>query len=132
MTYTQQIHHVGKILIVIFWAGLVVANVQAQTPNPATGAQAAPAGNAQNGNQLFKRYGCYECHGYSAQGGVGARLAPNPIPFAALSAYVRAPKGQMPPYTTKVLSDAELRDIYAFLQSIPKPPDPKSIPLLNQ
>ena len=132
MTYLRRNHLVGKVLIVIFWAGLLVASGKAQTPRPASGTQAAPAGNADNGKNLFKRNGCYECHGYSAQGGVGARLAPNPIPFAALSAYVRAPKGQMPPYTTKVLSDAELRDIYAFLQSIPKPPDPKSIPLLNQ
>ena len=132
MTHSLRNYHAGEVLLVVFWAGLVIATAQAQTPRPASGTEATPAGNAENGNKLFKRNGCYECHGYSAQGGVGARLAPNPIPFAALSAYVRAPKGQMPPYTAKVLSDAELRDIYAFLQSIPKPPDPKSIPLLNQ
>jgi ubiquinol-cytochrome c reductase cytochrome c subunit len=45
--------------------------------------------------------------------------------------YVRAPQGQMPPYTSKVLSDTELADIYAFLKSLPLPPDPKSIPVLN-
>jgi len=38
----------------------------------------------------------------------------------------------MPPYTAKVLSDKDLADIYAFLQSVAKPPDTKSIPLLNQ
>jgi hypothetical protein len=37
----------------------------------------------------------------------------------------------MPPYTQKVVSDAELVDIYAFLQSLPQPTDPKNIPLLN-
>jgi hypothetical protein len=31
-----------------------------------------------------------------------------------------------------VLSNQELTDIYAYLQSIPAPPDHKSIPLLNQ
>jgi hypothetical protein len=29
------------------------------------------------------------------------------------------------------LSDDELGDIYAYLESIPKPPDPKTIPALN-
>jgi hypothetical protein len=28
----------------------------------------------------------------------------------------------MPPYTTKVLSDTDLADIYAFLQSVPAAP----------
>ena len=39
--------------------------------------------------------------------------------------------GQMPPYETKAISDSDLTDIYAFLQSVPKPPNPKDIPLLN-
>jgi hypothetical protein len=38
----------------------------------------------------------------------------------------------MPPYTLKVLSDAELADIYAFLRSIPPPRGEKDIPSLNQ
>jgi hypothetical protein len=37
----------------------------------------------------------------------------------------------MPPYTEKVVSDQELADIFAYVQSIPKPPDVKTIPLLN-
>ena len=31
----------------------------------------------------------------------------------------------------KILSDDDLADIYAYLQSIPKPPDPKNIPALS-
>ena len=38
----------------------------------------------------------------------------------------------MPPYREKVLSDADLADLYVYLQSIPKGPDPKTIPLLNR
>lgn len=90
-----------------------------------------PAGNAQNGKKIFDSYGCYQCHGHDAHGGAGARLAPNPIPFAAFSKYVRQPTGEMPPYTSKVVSDRELADIYAFLQSVPPAPPAKSIPLLN-
>ena len=97
----------------------------AQTP------PAAPAGNAQNGKRIFEAYGCYQCHDHDAKGGAGARLAPKPIPFAVFSRYVRKPAGDMPPYTSKVVSDQELADIYAFLLSIPQPPAAKSIPILN-
>jgi len=37
----------------------------------------------------------------------------------------------MPPYTSKVLSDAELADIYAFVQAAPLPPKVDSNPLLK-
>jgi mono/diheme cytochrome c family protein len=91
------------------------------------------AANNDNGKRLFVKDGCYQCHGYQGQGGAaGARLAPRPIVLAALTAYVRHPTGQMPPYTSKVLSDADLADIHAYLSSIPTPPPVKDIPLLNQ
>ena len=94
---------------------------------------AQSAGNAGNGKTLFSKYGCYECHGTQGQGTTaGARLAPKPIALAALIAYVRKPGGQMPPYTAKVVSDAELGDIRAYLATIPEPMPAKSIPLLNQ
>jgi ubiquinol-cytochrome c reductase cytochrome c subunit len=37
----------------------------------------------------------------------------------------------MPPYSEKILSNAELADIHAYLQSRPAAPDLKTIPLLN-
>ena len=104
----------------------------AQTPASNSKSGAAPAGDAQNGKKIFASYGCYQCHDYDGHGGAGARLAPNPISFAAFSRYVRQPTGEMPPYTSKVVSDKELADIYAFLQTIPAPPAVKSIPLLNK
>ena len=93
----------------------------------------AQDGNADNGKKLFSKFGCYECHGYQGQGGgAGAKLAPKPLSAAALIAYVRHPSGSMPPYTSKVASDAELTDIRAYLASVPAPPPLKNIPLLNQ
>ena len=104
----------------------------AQTPPAASGGSApAPKGSAQNGKKIFESYGCYQCHGHAGQGGAGARIAPRPIPFAAFSRYVRQPAGEMPPYTAKVVSEQELTDIYAFLQSIPQPPAATNIALLN-
>ena len=49
-------------------------------------------------------------------------LGPDPMPFGAFVFQVRTPRDQMPPYTAKVLSDAQLADIYAFVQSQPQPP----------
>ncbi|HWF09835.1 MAG TPA: cytochrome c [Bryobacteraceae bacterium] len=92
----------------------------------------APPGNAENGKRLFVRDGCYECHGYSGQGGAGARIAPKVLPAATFIAYVRHPAGAMPPYTAKVASDADLTDIRAYLATIPEPPPLKNIPILNQ
>jgi mono/diheme cytochrome c family protein len=93
---------------------------------------AAQEGNVENGKRLFVKDGCYECHGYAGQGGAGVPLVPRVISVANLIKYVRHPAGAMPPYTNKVVSDAELTDIRAFLASLPAPPPLKSIPILNQ
>ena len=108
---------------------VLVAAVSAQAPAPQS--NAAPAGNAETGKKLFVSYGCYQCHGYEAQGSnaTGPRLGPRPIVFAAFSRYVRQPSGQMPPYTTKVVSDADMADIYAFVSARPAPVT--NIPLLK-
>lgn len=91
------------------------------------------AGDAANGKRLFKRNGCYQCHGYWGQGGnAGARLAQTRLPFVAFSAFVRnPPSGSMPPFRAKVMSDQELADVYAYIKSIPEPKPAKDIPLLN-
>jgi mono/diheme cytochrome c family protein len=93
---------------------------------------ARAAGSADEGKAAFVRHGCYECHGFAGQGGAGKTLAPNPLPFEAFSALVRNSTNAMPPYQKAVLSDGDLAAIYAYLRSIPKAPDYKSIPLLNQ
>jgi ubiquinol-cytochrome c reductase cytochrome c subunit len=86
-------------------------------------------GNADNGKRLFFRNGCYECHGTMGQGGTGPRLAPRPLATPALTAYIRKPGGGMPPYSAKVMTDAEVADVRAYLASMPEPP--KDIPLLK-
>ena len=102
---------------------------EGQTPPAAT----APAGNPETGRKLFASNGCYQCHGYEAQGSTatGPRLGPRPISFAAFSRYVRQPTGQMPPYTSRIVPDTDLAHIYAFLRALPEPPAVQSIPLLK-
>lgn len=121
-------------LILLLTLSVLGTQTPAQAAKPAanTGSQAASAGSAESGKKIFAGVGCYECHGYVAQGGsAGPRLAPRPIAFAAFSKYLRRPTAQMPPYTSKVLSDKDLADLYVYLQSIPEPPAVKSIPQLN-
>ena len=92
-----------------------------------------PAGDAGRGRQLFEKDGCYECHGHLGQGGRdGPRIAATRLSLQALTRYIRRPLGSMPAFTEKVLPDQDVRDIYAYLKSIPPAKSPKEIPLLNQ
>jgi len=106
---------------------LLTMDVHGQPP-PAAG----QTGNADAGKKLYNSIGCWECHGYSGQGGgAGPKIARIAVPLPAFDKLLRAPKGEMPPYSAKVLSDQEVADILAFLKSIPAPKDVKEIPLLN-
>ncbi len=102
---------------------------------PAVGAQEAgskpaSAADAKKGKELYLSHGCYECHGTVGQGGsAGPRIAPPRTSEEAVARYLRQPSGQMPPYTAKVLPDADVADIFAYLKSLPEPP--KNIPLLK-
>jgi ubiquinol-cytochrome c reductase cytochrome c subunit len=94
----------------------------------------ALAADAARGKILFtQKYGCYECHGTLGEGSpvTGKQLAPNPLPYEALSAFVRTSNGPMPPFREAILPNADLADIYAYLQSIPPTADYKTIPLLS-
>lgn len=92
--------------------------------------QARAAPSAARGKEIFRRVGCFECHNYQGQGGVGPRLAKT-LPFESLKSYVRSANGNMPPYAPAVLTDEELADIHAYLQSVPAAPSPDSIPAVR-
>ena len=93
----------------------------------------AAAATLEKGKQHLVTYTCYACHGYAGQGSdVGPRLDTDRMTLQAFTGYVRKPARRMPPYRTeRQISDAALAEIYAFLKSLPPPPDPKSIPLLR-
>lgn len=91
--------------------------------------------SSKDGEHLYTAFGCYECHGYQGQGSVqtgGSRIGPPQIPYSGFVAYIRQPAGEMPPYASKALSDAQLADIYVFLQSRAQAAPSKAIPQLNQ
>src|SRR4249920_4179157 len=89
---------------------------------------AAMAASAEKGKTAFVQHGCWQCHGFQGQGGVtGPKLAPEPLPLETFTAFVRTSNRTMPPYMEAILSNDDLADIHAYLESVPKPPDPKSI-----
>jgi acetolactate synthase-1/2/3 large subunit len=98
-------------------------------------AQEAPPGDAVNGKRLYLADGCFTCHGRSGQGGAfngpAPSLAKTEMPFDGFKAQLRDPANDMPAYSTAVLSDQEIADMYAFVQSLPAARSAKDISILN-
>jgi ubiquinol-cytochrome c reductase cytochrome c subunit len=89
----------------------------------------APDGDVEKGKTVYVKNGCAGCHGLEGQGAPtsGPRITP-PLPLEAFVKYIRAPRNQMPPYTAKVMSDEELKDVRAFLAARPKPAPSAVVP----
>jgi mono/diheme cytochrome c family protein len=115
-----------KLLLVVCASATLVA---------LTAQNSALAASAERGKTAYIQNGCWQCHGTMGQGSImtsaGKRLAPDPMPWEAFVSFVRSTSRAMPPYSETILSDGDLADIYAYLQSIPKPPDANSLPLLK-
>lgn len=99
------------------------------------GSAAAQAASAENGKKALVAHGCWQCHGFEGQGSLitsnGKVIAHTELPFESFEAFVRSTNRAMPPYSEQILSSADLADIYAYLQSVPKPPAVESIQLLK-
>jgi mono/diheme cytochrome c family protein len=90
-----------------------------------------------NGQSAFMRVGCFTCHGTVGHGGAAPRLAPNTLPLAGFTTWVRngtpgwTIASGMPAFPVSVLSDADLADVRTYLASQPAPPPVANIPLLG-
>ena len=93
---------------------VVIAAATAKNPTSAQG------GSADSGKQLFASVGCAGCHGNLAQGmnGLGPQITPPPFAIADFISFVRHPAGTMIAFSTDKVSDAQLGDIFAYLQSL--------------
>ena len=111
---------------------VLLASVMGVVAAASLSAQAS-GGNVASGRDLYMKYTCYACHGFSGQNGPGARLVPMKLTTAAFTAYVRNPRTrQMPSYSTKVLSDSQLGNIHAYIKTLPDSPPAASIRALDQ
>jgi len=110
--------NISKWAIVVGLCCCSIAVATAAQP-PASGSSASKQPNPVNGKTLFVKNGCSQCHGLEGQGAPtsGPRIGPNPIPLVAFIRYVRSPTGQMPPYSSKILTDTDLGEMRTYLAS---------------
>jgi mono/diheme cytochrome c family protein len=98
-------------------------------------AQNAPKGDAAAGKKVYVADGCFECHGHAGQGGAMNGPAPviakTQLPYEAFKGQMRNPVIDMPPYPETLVSEQQLADIFAYLQSLPGPRPVKDLPILN-
>jgi mono/diheme cytochrome c family protein len=129
------------ILTAIVLATLVsVASAGAQAPAPAS----PVTGNAANGKKLYEAYSCYACHGFNGETGARAFVGSRSAILATESsfiAFLRAranvaptqPSTSMPNYSAATLSDAQAKDIYAYIRTFKSnAPAVDGIPTFNQ
>lgn len=92
-------------------------------------------GDAAKGKVAFVQHGCWQCHDFNGQGSVatsnGKVIARTELPLDAFISFVHNSNGAMPPFREAILSDQDLTDIYAYLQSLPAPKSASDIPLLK-
>ena len=115
---------------------LILAASFAALGGGAAMSQSAPAGDAAKGKQAYLDARCFTCHGRAGQGGnynyPAPPLAGLDMPAEALQGFLRAAPNDMPSYAPTSLSDDDIANIDAFMQSLPGPRNPKDFPLLNQ
>jgi mono/diheme cytochrome c family protein len=89
----------------------------------------------EKGKTAFVKHGCWECHNFDGQGSIatsdGKIIARIAMSADAFKSFVRNTNGAMPPYRAAILTDDELDDIYAYLQSLPAPRPASDVPLLK-
>jgi mono/diheme cytochrome c family protein len=127
--------HVARVLAIgAIGLAALAFTAPAQLARPDAAAAAPVAQDPAHGQELYTLYGCYQCHGFAGQGAgsTGPRIAPNPIAYNRFEQQIYDPRDLMPRYPREFVSEQDIADMYAFLQTIPPAPDPAEIPLLNQ
>jgi mono/diheme cytochrome c family protein len=119
----------------VMGAAVMAAAVGAGGLGRTARAQDAPAGDAVEGKRLYLAVGCFECHGRSGQGGAmngpAPVLAKTAMPFDGFKGQLRQPANDMPAYSERVMSDRQIADIYAFVESLPGPRSTKDMKIFD-
>jgi mono/diheme cytochrome c family protein len=58
-------------------------------------------------------------------------LAKTAMPFDGFKGQLRQPANDMPAYSEKVMTDKQIADIYAFVESLPGPRPTKDMKIFN-
>ena len=83
---------------------------------------AAAQGNAEAGRKLWagNTIECQYCHGTNGEGGFGPDLAGRRLSVEQFRLAVRVPWGIMPAYIEKQISDADMANLVAYFDSLPR------------
>jgi ubiquinol-cytochrome c reductase cytochrome c subunit len=103
--------------IAAYLASLQPASPPASSPLPS--ASSSPTNDIAHGHQVYMA-NCAACHGASAQGGVGPALTgeKNRKDTAAAIAWIKNPKLPMPKLYPDVLSEKDVEDVAAYIESL--------------
>ncbi|HLZ33908.1 MAG TPA: cytochrome c [Nitrospira sp.] len=95
------------------------ATHESDKKSPSGMASAHPAGDETRGEELYKA-SCVVCHGPRATGGIGPRLANNPVLSNDKAFWRIVYEGQhvMPPLKG-VVTEQQMADIRAWLKTLP-------------
>ena len=138
--------------IVVSTLALSIVSARAQAPSggqapvrPRSQPPTSPVtGNAVTGKKLYEGYSCYGCHGYNGETGrafVGnwsANLATESSFIAFLRGRANVapvqPSTSMPNFSANTLSDAQAKDIYAYIRTFRShaPANVEDIPVFTQ
>ena len=123
----KSFNRVGVVTFAIAAFGAATSAI-AQAPDVAHG-------DVANGKRLYLVDGCFTCHGRAGQGGAytgpAPALARTGLPFDGFKAQIRDPSDNMPAYSDAVLSDKDIADIYAFVESLAAGRSAKDISILD-
>jgi mono/diheme cytochrome c family protein len=116
----------------------------AQTAKPVTTLTSPVTGNAVTGKKLYYDHACYSCHGFNGETGARAFVPNWPANLAterSFTAFLRGranvapvqPSTSMPNYPVESVSDAQAKDIYAYIRSFKSAQPPvEKIPVMSQ
>jgi mono/diheme cytochrome c family protein len=142
-----------KLSVVMFVAAVSLAathavraqgQAPAQTAKPVTTLTSPVTGNAVTGKKLYYDHACYSCHGFNGETGARAFVPNWPANLAterSFTAFLRGranvapvqPSTSMPNYPVESVSDAQAKDIYAYIRSFKSVQPPvEKIPVMSQ
>jgi LPXTG-motif cell wall-anchored protein len=82
---------------------------------------ALAAGDAANGKTLWAAKNCKSCHGANGEGKYFLPVAGTTLTADAWLKEVRTPAAAMPAYSTTQVSDQDVADMQAYMQTLTKP-----------
>ena len=124
--------------------GRAQGTTQGNAQGTATTLTSPVTGNAVTGKKLYYDHACYSCHGFNGETGARAFVPNWPANLATERSFIAFLRGRanvapvqpstsMPNYPVESVSDAQAKDIYAYIRSFKSAPPPvEKIPVMSQ